>query len=56
MRSIRVYGSVNNVITLTRYRGYDPEFGSSGGALSAGVDYGFYPQARNFMLGTNFRF
>ncbi len=56
MRSIRVYGSVNNVITLTRYRGYDPEFGSSGGALSAGVDYGFYPQARTFMLGTNFRF
>jgi TonB-linked SusC/RagA family outer membrane protein len=56
MRSIRVYASVNNVFTITGYRGFDPEFGSAGGALSAGVDYGFYPQARTFMLGTNFKF
>lgn len=55
MKSIRVYASVNNLLTLTGYTGYDPEFGS-GGALSAGVDYGFYPQARTFMLGTNFKF
>lgn len=56
MRSIRAYVSVNNVATITGYSGYDPEIGSAGGPLAAGVDYGFYPQARTFMLGTNIKF
>lgn len=55
-KSVRVYASVNNLFTLTGYRGYDPEIGSSGGPLAAGVDYGFYPQARTFMMGFNFKF
>lgn len=55
-RSIRVYVSVNNLYTFTNYQGYDPEFGSAGGALAAGVDYGFYPQARTIMGGFNFKF
>jgi TonB-linked SusC/RagA family outer membrane protein len=54
--SIRVYVSANNLLTLTNYRGYDPDIGSSGGTLSAGVDYGFYPQARTFMGGINVKF
>lgn len=56
IKSVRIYLSANNLITLTNYRGYDPEIGSAGGALSAGVDYGFYPQARSFMGGFNFKF
>ncbi len=56
MESIRVYVSANNILTLTNYQGYDPEIGSNGGPLSAGVDYGFYPQARSVMGGFNFKF
>ena len=54
--SIRFYVSVNNLVTVTQYRGFDPEIGSAGGALAAGVDYGFYPQARTVMGGFNFKF
>ena len=54
--SIRFYVAVNNLLTVTQYRGFDPEIGSVGGALSAGVDYGFYPQARTVMGGFNFKF
>ena len=55
-KSIRVYVAVNNLFTFTKYRGYDPEIGSAGGPLAAGVDYGFYPQARTVMGGFNFNF
>lgn len=55
-KSIRIYASVNNLLTLTNYQGYDPDIGSFGGALSAGVDYGFYPQARTVMGGINLKF
>jgi hypothetical protein len=50
LERLRFYVSVNNLLTLTRYRGYDPDVGSTG-VLSSGVDYGIYPQARTFMGG-----
>ncbi len=53
--SFRIYVSANNLITLTRYQGFDPDLGSSN-ALSAGVDYGFYPQAKTFMGGIQLKF
>lgn len=56
VRSLRLYVSVNNLYTFTRYRGYDPDVGSFGGPLSVGVDNGFYPQARTFMGGFNLKF
>jgi hypothetical protein len=52
---LRVYGVANNLVTLTRYRGFDPDISSSS-VLSAGVDYGFYPQARTFMGGIQLKF
>lgn len=52
----RVYVAVNNLFTLTKYQGYDPEIGSAGGPLAAGVDLGFYPQARTYMGGFNLTF
>jgi hypothetical protein len=36
--------------------GYDPDIGAYGGALSAGVDYGFYPQPTTIMGGFNVKF
>ena len=49
MSRCRIYLSANNLFTLTKYTGYDPEVGG-------GVDYGNYPQSRTFMLGLNITF
>ena len=55
VESLRFYLAGNNLFTLTKYQGFDPDI-SSPNALSAGVDYGFYPQARSLMLGFSIRF
>jgi TonB-linked SusC/RagA family outer membrane protein len=55
LSKLRVYASVNNAFTLTKYRGYDPS-ASSGDPLSSGIDNGFYPVARTFLLGINAKF
>ena len=51
---VRFYIAANNLFTFTKYMGYDPDIG--GGALSGGVDNGFYPQARTIMGGVNIKF
>ncbi|MGC9150902.1 MAG: SusC/RagA family TonB-linked outer membrane protein [Microbacter sp.] len=47
--SVRIYGSVSNLFTATKYTGYDPEVGGS----SYGIDRGIYPQARTYLIGLN---
>lgn len=54
--SARIYISANNLFTITNYMGFDPDIGASGGTLSAGIDYGFYPQARTIMTGVSIKF
>ena len=56
IQSARVYISANNLLTITQYQGFDPDIGSSGGTLAAGIDYGFYPQARTLMTGLSIKF
>ncbi|TAD98756.1 MAG: SusC/RagA family TonB-linked outer membrane protein, partial [Bacteroidetes bacterium] len=51
----RVYFAINNLVTVTKYRGFDPDLGSFD-PLSAGIDFGFYPQARSYMAGINIGF
>lgn len=51
----RIYAAANNLLTFTKYRGFDPDLGS-GSPLLSGVDFGFYPQARTYMLGMNLKF
>lgn len=54
IESVRFYATGNNLLTWTKYSGYDPEvnsFGSS--AASRGVDAGGYPQSREFSFGIN---
>ena len=48
----RVYGTVNNVFTITKYKGLDPEVNTT----AYGVDYEIYPRSRSFMLGLNLNF
>ncbi|MBO3270248.1 SusC/RagA family TonB-linked outer membrane protein [Hymenobacter defluvii] len=50
--SVSVWVGGQNLLVLTRYRGYDPNvssFGSDG--TQAGFDIGAYPTARTFLLG-----
>lgn len=45
----RVYLQGSNLLTATKYTGFDPEVGG-------GIDYGNYPQARSFIFGANISF
>ncbi|MDX1942933.1 MAG: TonB-dependent receptor [Saprospiraceae bacterium] len=54
---VRVYVSSQNLLTFTKYSGYDPEVGFRGNSqLNNGIDYGLYPQARTILLGVNLGF
>ena len=49
---LRLYVTGQNLLTWTKYRGYDPEVSYRGAStLEAGEDFGGYPQARTFMFG-----
>lgn len=45
------YISASNLITLSNYLGYDPEFSYSFNLLEQGVDYGQSPHPRQFLVG-----
>lgn len=51
---LRVYVQAENLVTWTKYWGFDPEISSS--ATSLGIDRGVYPQARTFTIGANISF
>jgi hypothetical protein len=52
---LRIYTSVNNVYTFTKYKGFDPTAKGSD-PISGGIDYGFYPTPKIYMLGLNVNF
>lgn len=45
----RIYVTAENLFTFTKYTGFDPEIGGD----VMGIDRGYYPQARSFMVGCN---
>ena len=51
---LRIYAASENLLTLTKYPGFDPEIQTSGNSL--GVDTGRYPSSRNFIIGLNVTF
>jgi TonB-linked SusC/RagA family outer membrane protein len=54
---LRFYVAGQNLFTLTKYTGYDPEIGSQGGnVLMTGADRGRYPVARMISMGVNLKF
>ncbi len=57
IQSLRIYGNINNVCTITGYEGMDPEVNVIG--HSAGIEWwnsGFYPRARTYTLGVQLTF
>lgn len=55
LKDLRVYASVQNLGMITGYKGLDPE-SSLGNPLTSGVDWGNYPNGRNYIFGLNFTF
>ena len=58
LKGLRIYVSGQNLFTLTEYTGIDPEIGQNNvnSPLNIGIDQGFFPQARQYLLGVNFNF
>ncbi len=46
---VRVFASARNLLTITKYKGYDPE-------VASGIDLGIYPSSRSFMAGVSVTF
>ncbi|MDC1355263.1 TonB-dependent receptor [Flavobacteriaceae bacterium] len=55
MSKVRIYTSVNNAFTFTKYKGFDPA-ATNGDAIGGGIDSGFYPAVRQYILGLNISF
>ncbi|RYE59376.1 MAG: SusC/RagA family TonB-linked outer membrane protein, partial [Sphingobacteriales bacterium] len=53
----RVYATVNNLYTFTKYSGYDPEANTRRSSpLTPGVDYAAYPRSRYILAGLEVSF
>nr|WP_315240251.1 TonB-dependent receptor [uncultured Flavobacterium sp.] len=52
---LRLYVGANNLYTFTKYKGFDPG-ASTGDPIAGGIDYGFYPIPRTYLLGLNLNF
>jgi hypothetical protein len=59
--SLRIFISIQNLLTFTKYTGLDPEMYTNSnslgdGARAVGIDWGTYPSARTATLGLNINF
>lgn len=55
MSKCRFYVSGQNLLTFTKYEGFDPEF-STNSNTAAGIDTGYYPQSRSILCGVQIEF
>jgi hypothetical protein len=55
MSKVNVYLSANNLVTLTNYRGFNPD-ATSDNVLTSGYSYSNYPVAKSFVAGLNVTF
>ena len=51
LQGLCIWGEADNLLTLTRYTGCDPEVSMANGVLSQGIDTGLLPQSRTFTMG-----
>jgi TonB-linked SusC/RagA family outer membrane protein len=64
VKGVRLYLSANNLVTITKYPGLDPEMHTSNNVkvekypadAAAGIDWGTYPAAKSFIFGANVNF
>jgi len=57
-KAATIYVTAQNLLTFTKYSGYDPEVNSfdNSNQLSLGTDYNAYPNYRTFLAGVRFSF
>lgn len=53
LQGLAVWGEANNVFTVTKYLGQDPEVSCSNSVLYQGIDAGMLPSTRSFSFGVN---
>ena len=53
---IRPYITLDNMLTLTKYSGYDPEMSQYTSATNMGIDWGTYPCVKTVLFGVNVEF
>lgn len=56
---LRLYATVQNPYTFTKYSGMDPEIGFGGedsGSYAQGIDLGYFPSSRNILFGLNIKY
>lgn len=58
LQKVRIYTSAQNLLTFTKYSGWDPEVNSQGGAnsIGQGIDHYSYPTAKSITFGINVGF
>lgn len=59
MQQLRLYFTAQNLFTITGYKGMDPEVGANAGvgdSWASGIDVGYYPTPRTYMVGVNIKF
>ena len=56
LSSLRVYVSLDDYFTFTKYPGFDPETFSTGSYNGMGLDKGAYPNSKKLLLGVNIMF
>jgi hypothetical protein len=58
LQQVRVYATIQNAFTITKYPGLDPEvgFGGDGSSWARNVDLGYYPAPRTVLVGVNITF
>ena len=57
LEHLRFYFTIQNAFTFTGYSGMDPEVGYNvGDSWASGIDLGFYPSPRTFLIGCSLKF
>ena len=56
IQKARVYVNGQNLLIISKYKGYDPDFNSNDGLFSRGYDGGSFPNPRTFSLGLEVNF
>ena len=56
VQKVRLSVSLQNMLTLTKYSGWDPDVNSQGGGIGQGIDQNPYPVAKSYTFGINVSF
>ncbi|MEQ8473532.1 MAG: TonB-dependent receptor [Marinoscillum sp.] len=51
LSGLRIYLTANNLLTMTKYNGFDPEVGTNNWVLDTGIDKGYYPSNKTVGAG-----